>query len=134
MVEIMYKLQTSCKTLSSKKSQTWRLRKLQNNDKLLWKKSLPVITLNKKHSSKQVVQITYRLQGFSQLLFLEFCQSFLFSQSKKRVVYFICRCILCISKYKRLNKRCLWEVNSVFYMVIFGLIWESVNLIWKTAV
>ena len=34
----------------------------------------------------------------------------------------------------RLNKYCLWETNLVFYLKIVGLMWQSVNLLWKTAV
>ena len=32
---------------------------------------------------------------------------------------------------RRLEKCCLWEVYLVFYMQMFHLIWQSVNLLWK---
>ena len=48
------------------------------------KECLPVITLNKKHSSKQVVSMIYTLgKNFLQLLLFKVCEMFLFRQSKE---------------------------------------------------
>ena len=49
--------QTSFKTLVSKQTTTWWLKKLHSNNKLC----LPIITWIKKHSSKQVASISYTL-------------------------------------------------------------------------
>ena len=40
----------------------WRLKKSHSHDKLLEKITLPVITFNKKHSSKQVASIKHTLE------------------------------------------------------------------------
>ena len=34
---------------------------------------------------------------------------------------------------RRQSRYCLWEANSVFYMKMFGLVWQSVNLLWKNS-
>ena len=48
------------------------------------KECLPVITWNKKHSSKQVVSIIYTIEkGFFATATFKVCQTFLFRQSKK---------------------------------------------------
>ena len=41
---------------------------------------------------------------------------------------------LAFLEVRRLNKCSLWEVNLVFYMEVFGLMWESVNLMGKVTV
>ena len=50
----------------------------------------PVITWNKKHLLKQVVPMTYTLEKrfFAAVILLTICESFLFRESKKNVVYF----------------------------------------------
>ena len=55
-------MQTSFKTLVSNKATIWRLKKSHSNNKLLEKITFPVITRNKKHSSKQFASITYTLE------------------------------------------------------------------------
>ena len=54
-----------------------------------YKKCLPVISWNKKHSSKQVVPVTCTLEKhFLQLRSLKVCVCFFFRQSKKSALYF----------------------------------------------
>ena len=62
-------MQTSFKTLFSKKATIWRLKESPTN---FCKKSLSVTTWNKKHSSKQVVSSTYTLQFFLFCFFFGF--------------------------------------------------------------
>ena len=50
------------KTLLSKKTIMWRLKKSQSNDKLLEKLTSSTDYMGKKHSSKQVAYITYTLE------------------------------------------------------------------------
>ena len=70
-----------------------------------------------------------------QLPLLKVCGSFLFRQSKKtRGILWSVWVFFAFLEVRRRNKYCLWEANLVFYMQIFGLMWRSINLIWKTAV
>ena len=84
----MHKIRTSFKTLASTKASIWRLKLPQRNDKLLWK--VMSSSNNKKHSSKQILPMTYTLEKESlMLLRLKVCGGRSFSDKvKKRVVYF----------------------------------------------
>ena len=55
-------MQTSYKTLASKKAATLRLKSLRVTISFHEKESLSVITWNKKHFWKEVVPITYTLE------------------------------------------------------------------------
>ena len=66
---------------------------------------------------------------------LKVCGPFLFQQSNKTCgILWSVRVFFTFLEVRRLNKYFLWEANLVFYTQIFGLIWQSVNLSWKTAV
>ena len=95
-----------------------------------------VITLNKKHSSKQVVLMNYTLgKNFLQLLLLKVCETFLFRQSNN--VYSILWSVSVFFPFlenRRPNRCWLWEENLVFHMQIFNLTCQSVNLFSKIAV
>ena len=74
--------------LVCKKATRWQLKNPQSNDKLYKKQCCPVITENKKHSSKQVAPITYTLEKSffaitSFLLLLKIHELFLFKQIEK---------------------------------------------------
>ena len=61
-MEITHKIRTSFKTLASKRATTWRLKNLRVKLIFHEKYCIPVITQNKKRSSKQVVPIRYTLE------------------------------------------------------------------------
>lgn len=72
-------------------------------------------SVNKKHSSKQVVQMTYTLVFVTATLKILCVVSFQ-AKSKKLVV----NALVCLTKFpevKRLKKYCLWETNLFFLYV-----------------
>ena len=79
----------SPKKLLPKKVTTCRSRKLQCYNKLYEKQWLLVLIWNKKHSSKQVVPITYTLEKkfFAAATFEGLVSSF-FSDIVKKLIYF----------------------------------------------
>ena len=100
------------------KATTWRLKKSnritipQSNNKLLWNVSQLLHGI-KKLSSKQV-WITYILE--------------------KRVFAAVKGLWkMCSLRWSAWTVFCIGEKNLLFYMQIFGLIWISVYLFWKTA-
>ena len=80
------------------------------------KEWLLVFTWNKKHSSKQVVSITYPLKKkiFSSCYFWGFVCSFFLEIVKKLVYTLVCKNHFYISGKESIANRCyLWEANLV---------------------
>ena len=69
------------------------------------------------------------------LLLLKVCESFRFEQLKKVEVYFgLYEFFFTFIEKKRPNKYCLCEINLIFYMQVFILMDQDVNLAIKIAV
>ena len=124
-----YGLRTFLKTLVSKKMTIWQLKKSYNNNKLLEKITPPVITLNKKHSSKQVASVTYTLEKKClQLLLLKVCESFRFGHIKKLEGYFgLYESSFTFIEKRRPHKCCLCKVNLISYTQVFSLMGQDMN-------
>ena len=135
IVEITHNIWTSFKTLDSKKATEWHLKRSQSNDKLLLKVIPPSCIIEQKTviEASCTNNIQTGEKGFY-CCHLKLCGSFLFRQSKNtNSILWSVWVFLAFLEVKRLNKYCLWEANLVFDIWVFGLMWQSVNLLWKTA-
>ena len=92
------------------------MKRSQGKDKLL-----PVITLNKKYLSKQVVTITYTLaqKSFANATVQGFVTGFYSDRIKKHAAYLICMILLWVSREDKTNWTCMW------YIKLINDIWES---------
>ena len=64
--------------------------------------------------------------------FYRFMGHFFSDKAEKRDLDFdLFESFFAFLEVRRLEKCCLWEVYLVFYMQMFHLIWQSVNLLWK---
>ena len=85
---------------------------------------------------KQLGSITYTLEKkFLHLLLLKVCESFRFGQIKKLEVLFgLYESSFTFIEKIRPNKYCLCGVNLIFYMQVFSLMGQDMNLAQKIAV
>ena len=135
IVDITHNIWTSFKTLASKKATGWHLKRSQSNDKLLLKVIPPSCIIEQKTVIEE--SCTNNIQTGEKGFYcchLKLCGSFLFRQSKNtNSILWSVWVFLAFLEVRRLNKYCLWEANLVFNIWVFGLMWQSVNLLWKTA-
>ena len=60
--------------------------------------------------------------------------SFIFRQIKNTCgILWSVRVFFTFLEVRRFNKYCLWEANLVFYMQLFSLMWQNVDLLWKNS-
>ena len=131
------KIRTSFKTLVSKKTTIWRLKKYQSNNKLLEKITSPKLSHGTKniHRSKLHLKHTQWRKKILQLMLLNVCESFRFRQIKKLEVYFgLYESSFTFIEKRRPIKYCLCEANLISYMQVFNLMGQDVNLARKIAV
>ena len=128
-------MRTSFKTLVSKKATTWQLKKYWKCDNFFMK--ISVFELS--HGIKNIYQGNLHLESTHwrnknwQLLLLKVCDSFRFAQSKNTdsVLWSV---LVFFTDKIRPSKYCLREVNLIFFVKIFSLMCQDVNLIQKIVV
>ena len=98
--------------------------------------TLPVITLDKKNLSKQVVTTTCTLEKkfFCSWYVWRFVNRFFSDKVKRKKYTWFGWPFFRFPEKIRPNKNCLWEANLFLYMKIVSLIYQSINLSWKIVV